>query len=83
MTIFEYLANHSKNRSIDKVFIGWYAQEYTLAYIKRSKAEWDGIYSEFMGETERGPKKAKITSKKEPSIQKFDDSEKSVNKGAK
>lgn len=65
MTIFEYLANFSTNRSTDKVFISWYRETYTLAFIKREKSEWQSIYKEFMGEKELDPQKPKFNNKSE------------------
>jgi hypothetical protein len=87
MTLHEFLSNHSMNRLIDKVFIGWYARKYTLAYVKKTKEEWQNVYAEFMNETER-PRQRIVPEKEikksdtvtEPSASVGD---KSSNKGAK
>jgi len=52
MTIYDFLANHSPNRMIDRVFVMWYANKYSLAYILRSQEEWTALYGAFSGETE-------------------------------
>lgn len=80
MTIFEYLANASKNRLFDKPFIRWYQGVYGVANVKKKKDEWEKIYSAFLSETETKPhipvvtpiQKESIPEKTETTISKGD-----------
>jgi len=66
MNIKLYLANHSPAKNLDSIIINWYCQgdNKKMNNDQKSKEEWDGIISNFFGETEKdrqdAPKKTII-----------------------
>lgn len=62
MTIYEYLANTSKNKLFEKSFIRWYQMKYGTANVKKKSDEWEKIYSSFLSESEVKPFKPSLPS---------------------
>ena len=46
-----YLANFSHNRDHDKTFISWCINN-DIAYVSKTKEDWDKILQKFLSETE-------------------------------